>query len=212
MNALVLTLLVGLLYILIVGGMSLLRREGLSIQFAFETLALIGLALLLGWVANVVIDPILLFFLLYLITMRARLLTDLANLLFKRRGYKAAERLYRIALRLFPDRSSRFVVQINWGIARLLNRELEEAIALLEGVLADATAGGLGRKYEAACRYNLGVAYRKAGEELKAVRQFTLTTDLFPASLYGLAAEKALKERRKRTKTATTHPRKDDPG
>lgn len=199
MNSQLLVILVGLFYILIAGGMSLLRREGLSGQFAVEALAIIALAVLIGLATGTAVDPILLFILLYLVTMRARLLTDLANLLFRRRGYAAAERFYRLALRLFPDRTSRFIVLVNWGIARLQGGDIEGAIATLEGVLAASGEGdGLGRKYEAACCYNLAVACRKAGDDVESVRQFNQVIECFPASIYAQAAEKALKERRER--------------
>jgi len=197
-----LLILVGLFYILVIGGFSLLRREGLSGQFALEALALIALAVLLGLATGAVIDPIILFLLLYLVTMRARLLTDLANLLFRRRGYAAAASLYRLALRLRPDHTGRFVVLVNWGVARLHTGDVEGAIAAFQEVLTSAEArGGLGEKYEAACRYNLAVAYRKAGDDVKAVLQYNQVIDRFPASIYSQAAEKALKKRRERDST-----------
>ena len=199
MNPLLLLVLVGLFYILIVGGISLLRREGLSGQFALEALAIIVLAILIGAAIGTTVDPILLFILLYLVTMRTRLLTDLANLLFKRRGYAAAERLYRLALRLLPDRTGRFVALTNWGVARLQSGDIEGAIRTLNDVLVVAGEhGGLGAKFEAACRYNLAVAYSKAGDDVKAVQQFNQVIERFPVTVYGQAAERALKKRRER--------------
>jgi tetratricopeptide (TPR) repeat protein len=198
-NPLLLLVLVGLFYILIVGGISLLRREGLSGQFALEALAIIALAVIIRAAIGTIVDPILLFILLYLVTMRARLLTDLANLLFKRRGYAAAERLYRLALRLRPDRTSRFVALTNWGAARLQSGDLEGAIRTLNDVLVVAGEhGGLGSKLEAACRYNLAVAHSKAGDDVKAVQQFNQVIERFPVTVYGQAAERALKKRRER--------------
>jgi tetratricopeptide (TPR) repeat protein len=198
-NSLLLLVLVGLFYILIVGGISLLRREGLSGQFALEALAIIALAILIGAAIGTTVDPVLLFILLYLVTMRARLLTDLANLLFKRRGYAAAEKLYRLALRLHPDRTSRFVALTNWGAARSQSGDIEGAIRTLNDVLVVAEEhGGLGSKLEAACRYNLAVAYGKAGDDVKAVQQFNQVIERFPVTVYGQAAERALKKRRER--------------
>ena len=197
MDPLLITVLVGLFYILVVGGVSLLRREGLSSQFAFEALGIIGLVFLLRVATGFTLDPIFLFILLYLITMRGRLLTDLANLLFGRRGYETAARLYQLAMRLFPDRTSRYIVLVNWGIARLQSGDVQGAIAALKDVLALAEKqGGLGHKYEAACRYNLAVAHRKAGDDVQAVVQFNEVIDLFPATVYGQAAQKALNKRR----------------
>jgi tetratricopeptide (TPR) repeat protein len=190
--------LVGLFYILVVGGMALLRREGLSNRFALEALAIIAVALLTGRFTGVLIDPILLFILLYLVTMRARVLTDLANFLFKRRGYGAAEPVYRFALRLFPDETGRFVVLINWGIARFMAGDVQGAIATLNNILELATLhGGLGSKYEAACRYNLGIAYRQADDHVNAVLQLNAVVDRFPDTIYGRAAEHALEKQRK---------------
>jgi tetratricopeptide (TPR) repeat protein len=197
-NPQLMVVLVGLFYILIVGGISLLRREGLSMQLALEALFIIALAVLLG-ATGTPVDPIILFIILYLITMRARLLTDLANLLFKRRGYATAASLYGLALRLFPDRTSRHVVLVNWGVARLWTGDVEGAIATLEDVLASAREqGGLGHKFEAACCYNLALAYRKAGEDVKAVLHLNRVIDSFPASVYSQAAERLLKQRRER--------------
>ena len=202
MNPQLLVALVGLFYIVVVGGLSLLRREGLSGQLAAEALGITGLAIVIGAMTGTTADPIILFILLYLITMRARLLTDLANLQFKRRKFEAAERLYRLALRVFPDQTSRLVVLINWGIARLQSGDMEGAIITLKEVLASASKqGGLGHKYEAACRYNLAVAYRKSGDDVKAVLEFNQVIDLFPASIYGQAAEKALKKKREHDST-----------
>lgn len=199
MNPQTILILVGFFYILIAGGMSLLRREGLSIQFALESLGIILLAAVVAPAIGINIGPILLFVILYLVTMRARLLTDLANLLFKRRGYATAERIYRLALSSRPDYIGRYIVIINWGIARLLNGDTERAVVALEGVLALASDGnGPGPKYEAACRYNLALGYRKIGQDVESVRQFNQVIDLFPSSVYAQAAEKQLKKRRER--------------
>jgi tetratricopeptide (TPR) repeat protein len=196
------TLLVGLFYILVVGVLSLLRREGLSTQIALESLAVIAIALVVGWITGPGVSPILLFIVLYLVTMRARLLTDLANLVFKRWGYPSAERLYRLALRLRPDHTSQLIVRINWGTARLRSGDTEGAIAELKDVLASAAErGGLGQKYEAACLFNLAVAYRKAGDDSKAILQFNKVIDEHPASVYGQAAEQALNSMRKSRST-----------
>jgi tetratricopeptide (TPR) repeat protein len=187
-NPHLMVVLVGLFYILIIGGISLLRREGLSMQLALESLLIIALAVLLGSAAGTSVDPIILFIILYL-----------ANLLFKRRGYATAASLYRLALRLFPDRTARHVVLVNWGVARLQTGDVEGAIATLQGVLTSAhEQGGLGHKYEAACCYNLALAYRKAGEDVKAVLQLNQVIELFPASVYSQAAERLLKQRRER--------------
>jgi tetratricopeptide (TPR) repeat protein len=194
-----LAILVGLFYILIVGGLSLLRREGLSAQFALEALAVIAVAVATGLATGSTISPILLFVLLYLVTMRARLLTDLANLVFRHWGYGAAEPLYRLALGLRPERTSRLIACINWGTARLKSGDVEGAITVFNEVLASANKdGGLGPKYEAACRFNLAVAHRKAGDDVKAMLQFNKVIDESPGSAYSRAAEQTLKKMRQR--------------
>jgi tetratricopeptide (TPR) repeat protein len=198
-NSQQLLILVGLFYIFLMGIMSLLRREGLSGQFALESLLIIALAALVEWALGVTVAPITLFILLYLFTMRARLLADLANLLYQRRGYAAAARCYRLALRLFPDRTSRFIVLVNWGIAHLHAGDLKSAITTLKGVLdAVGEGGGLGLKHQSACHYNLGLAYRKTGDEAAAAQQFDQVVALFPTSVYAQAAERALQHRRER--------------
>ena len=199
MNSQFLIILIGLLYIAGVDRMALLRREGLARQFAIEALVITALAVLLGLAAGAVVNPIVLFIILYLVTMRARLLTDLANFLFTRRGYVTAARFYHLALRLFPGRAGRLAVLVNWGIARLQAGDVGSAIATFKSVLSDANeGGGLGPKYESACRYNLALAYREAGDDAAAARQFEQVIELFPSSTYAQAAEKALKERRER--------------
>lgn len=199
MNPQLLAILVGLFYIVIIGGLSLLRREGLSAQFALEALAIIAIAVVIGMAIGYPISPILLFVLLYVVTMRARLLTDLANLVFRHSGYDAAEPLYRLALGLHPERTSRLIVCINWGTARLKSGDTEGAITAFNNALASASEhGGLGHKYEAACRFNLAMAYRKAGDDVKAVLQFNKVIDESPVSVYSEAAEQALENMRKR--------------
>jgi tetratricopeptide (TPR) repeat protein len=198
-NPQLLAILVGLFYVLVIGALSLLRREGLSAQIALEALAVIAIVVVIGLATGSPVSPIVLFILLYLVTMRARLLTDLANLFFRRWGYAAAEPLYRLALRLYPEHTSCLIVCINWGTARLKSGDVEGAIATFKEVLASVSErGGLGHKYEAACNFNLAVAYRRAGDDVKAVLQFNKVIDLHPTSVYGQAAEQALKKMRDR--------------
>ena len=74
---------------------------------------------------------------------------------------------------------------------------LLQAIALLKGLLADFE-GGVGPKYEAAARYNLGVAYQRHGDEAKAIVEFNKVIDVMPGSLYSLGAQKALERGKRR--------------
>ena len=188
-----LLLLVACLYILVFGGLSFMRREGVSLQFAVEAIVVTALALGIGWLANFPISPILLLILLYLITMRSRLLVDVANLLAERGKYKAAFSLYRLGLAWWPDAASRLIVLTNRGAAELFSGQVETAIQTLEGVLAIENRPRLGLKYESACRYNLGQAYAKKGDRAKAVQELNEVIDLMPTSRYAQAARSTLK-------------------
>ena len=187
---------IGLVYILIVGGMSLLRREGLSNQFAFEVLGITALVVAGAVLTNTVVDPILFLIVVYLLSMRARLLVDLADLLSNRGRQRDAMAVLQFALRLFPDRSTRLVILLTMGIVQLRRQSPESAQELFETVLGEAKQGGLGVRYEAACHYNLGLALQRQGKEAEAIRQFNETIETFPTSEYGRAAAQALARRR----------------
>ena len=73
---------------------------------------------------------------------------------------------------------------------------------LFDGVLKEMDqGGGLGIKYEAACRYNLGQALMQQGKEPEAVPQFNETMIIFPNSIYSKAANRVLEQRRSRGKS-----------
>lgn len=198
MNPILLTLLVGLLYILIFGAMSLLRREGLSNQFALEGLGITAAGVFFALVTHVPLNPILFLVIIYLLTMRVRLLVDVGNFLAHREHREIALSVYEWALRLWPDRASRAVVLINRGVVELQQGRLEAAIASLEETLKVREHGRLGLKYEAACRYNLGLAYSRSGRESEANRELNEVVDLFPTSIYALRAGQVLRERPRR--------------
>jgi len=179
---------VACLYILVFGGLSFLRREGPSVQFALEVIVVTVLVLGLRLLGIVRIGPFLFLILLYLITMRSRLVVDAANLLAERGKYKAAFSLYRLGLAWWPDAASRLIVLTNRGTAELFGGQVETAIQTLEAVLAVENRPRLGLKYEAACRYNLGQAYAKKGDRAKAVQQLNEVIDLIPGSRYAQAA------------------------
>ena len=85
MNPSLLLIIIGFLYVLFFGGLSWLRREGLSLQFAIEAIVIILFSTGLANLLNVTINPVLFLFVLYLITARVRLLADIA-VLFAKRG------------------------------------------------------------------------------------------------------------------------------
>jgi len=192
--------LIALLYILIVGGLSALRREGFSIQFAAETIVVAALLIGLSLTTGQSVHPIFYLIIIYLITMRARLTVDLGNLLARRGYHRQAGILYSLALRLWPDDPSRQIVKLNQAVHRLQQGRLAEATVALEGLLTDPQHP-LSPKYEAAARYNLAVAYRRQGNETKAIVEFNKVIDVMPGSLYASRAQMALERERRQKET-----------
>lgn len=185
-----LILLVGLLYLLGFGALSFMRRQGLSTRFAIEGLIITVAGAALTF-ASVPIHPLLFFVILYLVTMRARLLVDLGNVLTSRGRYDQALALFRLALRLGPDAVSRQIVLINRGVTQLRMQEPEAAYLTLEQVLADEKMRP-GAKHLAAGYYNLGLACQRTGREAEATRHFNQAIDALPTSIYAHAARQAL--------------------
>ncbi|MBN1148685.1 MAG: tetratricopeptide repeat protein [Anaerolineales bacterium] len=207
MNPHTLILAIGIFYTIIFGLLSLLRREGLSTQFAIEVLVLTVLVEGISLALGVTVDPLPFLIFIYLVSMRGRLLVDLANFLSSRGRQRDAIRLLELALQLFPDHSTRLVILVNMGIVQLRRESLESARALFEEVLRDNDArGGLGIKYEAACRYNLGLALMQLGKEAEAVRQFNEVMVIFPNSIFSRAAEAKLEKRRRGRRTEPDSP------
>lgn len=187
------------LFVLVFGGMSLLRREGLPIQLAVEAIVLSALIIGGSWLLGVSFSPIALLVILYLVTMRSRLIVDLANLFARRERYSTAFGLYKLGLAWFPDASSRLVVLANRGAAELYSGQTEAAIATLQGVLRPENQGRLGPRYEAGTRYNLGLAHERKGEAALAIQFYTEVVDMLPGSPFARAAQAALDRRKKGT-------------
>jgi tetratricopeptide (TPR) repeat protein len=191
-----LLLLIACLFVLVFGGLSYIRREGLSSQFALESVALTVLFVGGSWLLGLHLSPYLFLILLYLVTMRSRLIVDLANLFATRDRYAPAFRLYQLGLTWWPDPASRLIVLTNRGVAELRSGQVDTAVDTLQSVLSVEERPRLGLKYEAACRYNLGLAYEQTGEDGKAATQFNEVIDLLPGSPYAQAARAGLKRRR----------------
>lgn len=191
MNPYLLLLLIALLYILIVGGLSALRRERFSLQFAVEVIVVAGLAMALSLIIGQSIHPILFLSVIYLVTMRARLLVDLGNLLAKRGYHSQAANAYDLALKSQPDGPSRQIVTLNKAVHHFKQGHFTQAIAMLEALLTESS---LSPKYEAAARYNLAVAHRRQGSEAKAIVEFNKVIDIMPGSLYASGAQIALEK------------------
>jgi tetratricopeptide (TPR) repeat protein len=188
-------LIVGFAYVILFGALALLRREGLSLHFALESIVITaifaGLSLL-----GINVHPVIFLFILYLVTMRVRLLVELGTLLARRGSFNASERVYRLALSLWPDSTSQLITETNRGTLLLQQGHLDEAMSMLKNVLAQKSSGFLGRKYEAAAYYNLGVAYLRKDMDVQATEAFNQAIDTLPASEYARSAARAL-ERRK---------------
>jgi len=189
-----LLLLVGFLYTVLFGGLSYFRREGLSGQFAIEALVLTFVASGLSFVSSYTIHPVLFLILLYVVTMRVRLLVDFGNSFASRGKHDMAIRFYMLAARLWPDRTNRLILQVNQAVLCLQQGLLEDAIRQFTEVLGQAGHGYLGVKYEAAAHYNLGVAFRRKGMPSQAVAEFNSAIDCWPVSLYAQGAQTALKQ------------------
>lgn len=182
--------LVGLVYVLGFGALSFVRRQGLSARFAIEGLVVIALGTVLRY-AGISIHPLVLLVVLYLVTMRVRLLIDLGNWFSARGQFARAMALYNLALRAGPDLCSRQIVLINQGVARLRNRDPEAAYLTLTEALAEED-GQIGARHLAGCYYNLGLACRRSGREAEAIRRFNEAVNAWPESVYGRAATKEL--------------------
>jgi tetratricopeptide (TPR) repeat protein len=198
LNPYLLLVLIACLFILVFGGLSLLRRQGLSAQFALESIALTVLLVGGSWLLRIQLSPFVFLIVLYLVTMRSRLTVDLANMFAARRNYNLAFRLYRLSLAWWPDDAARLIVLTNRGAAEVHSGQIDAAIQTLESVLDVEERPRLGLKYEAACRYNLGFAYEKQGDSAKSVQQYNEVIELLPGSAYAQGAQAALKRRKQK--------------
>jgi tetratricopeptide (TPR) repeat protein len=195
MNPHLLILLVALLFILVFGGLPVLRKEAPSLQLAVEVLVLTGLSIGASLLTGLSLNPIFFLIFLYLIVMRCRVLIDLGNLLSSRGQHQLALSVYRLAMRLGPDFPVHLIALISYGAVLVRVGALEEAVRILEAVLEKGRER-LQPKHESACHYNLGVAYMRLGKEGRAVREFNETIDAWPLSVYAQGARAALERRR----------------
>jgi len=185
-----------LLFALAFGALTWLRGEGLPGRFAWEVLGITTVLLAISWVANAPMHPVLFLVIIYLVTMRSRVLVDLGNALAARGKHEMARSILGFAQRLASDEISQTLARVNTGVLLIREKRFEEAVQLLSTTLQEIPAGHGGPKYEAACRYNLGLAHLRAGQESKAVEQFNAVIELLPNSLYARGAQAALNRRR----------------
>ena len=144
MNSTLLILLLGLLYIVLGGGLSLMRREGLSARFALEAVALTALFAGAAWLTGFDLHPALFLLIIYLVTMRVRLLVDVGTYYARRGNFSLAERIYSLSERLFPAPADSLLVKVNRGAALVHQGKLDEAQAAFESVLNQRGNGSLG--------------------------------------------------------------------
>jgi tetratricopeptide (TPR) repeat protein len=190
--------LIGLLYILMFGGMAVFRREGLSIRFAVESVCVTAIAVILVVLTPIQIHPVWFLLLLYVITLRVRILVDLANIFARRGNNIQAEKIYNFASHLWPDQTSDLIIKVNHATLLLQKNQLDESISMFTDVLTQANEGYLGVKYEAAAHFNLGVAYLRTNNNSMAIVEFNAVLDTWPVSLYARRAQEALEHQRKK--------------
>ncbi|MCX7031274.1 MAG: tetratricopeptide repeat protein [Spirochaetes bacterium] len=185
------TLLIGALFLGCFTGLAALRRQKPSIRFLVEGGILTAAAVALCFLARPVY-PILFLVILYLVTMRVRLLVDLSNVLTSRRCFRAALTVQDFAMRLGPDSASRQIALISRGVTQLRMGEPQAAYFTLKSVLLDEAIKPAARD-QAAGFYNLGVACERTNRPQEAERCFRAAIEAMPSSIYALGADKALK-------------------
>jgi len=186
--------LVGLLYALFFSLLSFLRKEGLSLRFLIEALSITAVFSLLALLARILLHPVAFLLVLYVTTMRVRLLVDLGSLLARRGKLAAAGALYSLASALGPDPAGALLLRLNQAACSLQQGRPEEAIPMLQGLLEKASVHGLGIKYRCACHYNLGLAYWRKQMLAEAARELETILELWPVSEYARRAEAALEK------------------
>lgn len=196
MNPAIFILIVGFSYIVVFGGLSYLRREGLSFQFALEAVILTLLGAALTQFTSINFSPALFLLFLYIITMRTRLLVEVATMLAQRGNYPSAQRVFSFAEKINPDQSSKILIVVNQSVMLIKQGLLDEAIRQLEELLKEKNKSYLGVKNESAVHYNLGIAYLKKSQDALGVAELNRAIETLPASIYAQRAAQALEKRR----------------
>jgi tetratricopeptide (TPR) repeat protein len=183
---------IGILYVLGFFGLTAIRRQGLSMQFAIEGLMITAIAAVIAVTVSPV-NPFVFLILIYLLTMRVRLLVDLGNWFTSRQKHNRALAIFDLALRIKPDSTSSQIVLINRGVTLLHMQKPEEAYLTLKEALADVTLRP-GAKYLSAGFYNIGLACQRTGREAEAIQYFNEAINQLPNSIYAFGARQALKK------------------
>jgi tetratricopeptide (TPR) repeat protein len=192
MNPTLTILLIGILYVLGFFGLTAIRRQGLSTRFAIEGLMITAIAAVITATVSPV-NPFVFLIIIYLLTMRVRLLIDLGNWFTSRQKHNRALALFDLALRIGPDATSGQIVLINRGVTLLHMQKPEEAYITLKEALADVKLKP-GAKYLSAGFYNMGLACRRTGREAEAIQHFNEAINELPNSIYAFGAKQALKK------------------
>ncbi len=190
MNSPLLVPALGLAYIVIFGFSFWLRREGLPMRFAVEGVALTVLGTLGAFAFG--LSPILFLIVLYLITMRTRILSDIGNFLSNEGHMPEALLLFNAADKLAPDSIGRLIVAINRGVALVRMNRLPEAVNVFQQALESATLDSPVR-HLAAAHYNLGLALMRLGEMDQARQHFLTVLDIAPETMYAIGARTGLR-------------------
>ncbi len=201
MNSRLLVPAIGLAYIVTFGFLFWLRREGLPLRFATEGVILTALGTLGAFTVGV--GPISFLIVLYLITMRTRILADIGNFLSERGHIPEAMLLFDAANRLVPDSLGKTIVGINRGVALVRLGELKESVNVFQSVL-DSTGIEMPVRYLAAAHYNLGLAYMHLGEIEESRKHFLAVLDIAPETVYAIGARTGLRKQ-------TQMPHKSEP-
>jgi len=183
---------VGLLYTLVFGLMPVLRKEGLSRRFLAESLALTAAASALVLLGGFPLHPIAFLVIIYLFTMRVRILADVASAMARRGNTRSARRIFGLAHKLWPDPVGTMILELNEAACSLKEGDPEGAVQVLSGIIERAPASGLGVKHLSACHFNMGIAYWRMKMNALAGASFEAVMDIWPASVMARRAEIAL--------------------
>lgn len=196
MNQSLSLLLTGVLFMALFGLLGIVRREGVSRRFFFESAVVTTVFVLLSLLAVLSVHPVVFLIVIYVITMRVRLMMDLGSALARRGRVAGAGRAFKAASMLGPDKAGALMVRLNQGACALADKRPADAIPLFQDVIEKADVARLGAKYRAACRYNLGIALWRESRTAEAAQELEAAAEAWPASTYARRAENALKKLR----------------
>ncbi len=196
MNQTLSLLLTGVLFIGLFTLLGIVRKEGISRRFIFESSVVTAVFVLLSLLSILPVHPVVFLIVIYAVTMRVRMMIDLGSALARRGKTTWAARAFKAALMLGPDKAGALMVRLNQGACALADKRPAEAIPLLEDVSGKAEAARLGVKYRAACHYNLGIALWREKRTAEAARELEAAAEAWPASTYARRAENTLKKLR----------------